>query len=328
MTDAPDLRAIESKIKAKVETHLADAGRGGGAYVSNRASELGLACDTYHVLRWLRPELWQPPDVGLKKIFRIGEAMERPNLRLVEDAGFKVVEHGRPYSWAPMKISAHIDAKIIVPELSPDPIPLEHKTLSPNGFRFFRKAYDSGADWHAILEAKYTAYRKYPAQLQVYELLDGAAFGAWMLFEKASGDFFFWIHALDLDYAESLLRRAERVNAAVAAGEVPTPVRCDFCRDCQFQKSFCFLGQDFGPGHDVILDPSESAEWEAKLDRYAELASAASEHDDLWDEIKERFGGKTTIVGSWHLETTTYLQKRKAQEAREIEVSRLNVTRL
>jgi hypothetical protein len=324
----PDFRAAEARLLETVNQHIEADDSGGSVYNSNRASEIGIECDAYHALRWLRPDLWRPPDLGLRKIFRIGNALEKPNLRLIEDAGYKIVEQNRAYSWSAKRISAHIDAKILIPELGPEPVPLEHKTLSPNGFRAFKKIYDDEADWREILGMRYMIYRKYPAQLMAYEFLDGTPHGVWMFFEKTSGDFFFWLHELDFEYAETLIQRAERTNENVAAGRIPEPRRCEWCAGCVYEKSHCFLGKDFGPGYDVMLGADEIAEWEPKIARAQELAEPARERDDLMDEIKAFFKGRTAVVGSWFVESKSSIQKRKAQPEREIEMFRLKIEKL
>jgi hypothetical protein len=300
-----DLTIIEDSLKAQVDGHIISTARN-YARTANRASELGLACDTWHDLAHQKPELMQLPPLPLLKIFRIGTALEKPNLRLIEDAGLKIIEQGRQFTQTKYRISGHIDAKIGVPILRNIPIPLETKTCSPGTFRMIKAMKEETGDWHGMLDSKYIFLRKYPGQLQTYELQDNSEWGAWFFFEKTAGDFFFWIAPLDLEYAESLLQRAERINADCDAGRIAEPVRKDLCDGCEFERSFCFVGKDFGPGYDFIMDIESIALWTEKLERRYELKPLASEYEDLDEEIKDFFKGRKTVVGNWLIESKGY----------------------
>ena len=79
---------------------------------NNRASEAGHPCVRFLVLSRLQPELKTLHDVGLQRIFDEGNLHEKAVLREMEDAGFKIVEQQRPFSWTKFHLSGHIDAKI------------------------------------------------------------------------------------------------------------------------------------------------------------------------------------------------------------------------
>jgi hypothetical protein len=335
--DSAALRAIEQGMAAKIDAELMS--RGGGvvqrAAKSHRASEIGFACDTYQALRWLKPEAASPYDLGTMKRFYLGKVLERPNIRLMQDAGLEVAESGqdvdaRKFSldWTLKNISGRNDAWVRVPEVGPDIYPLEHKTAAPSTYRMLRKMYDDGGNWRAMLESSFSFLCKFPGQLQCYEFLAGVEWGVWFIFEKASGDYFFWVNQLDYEYAETLIQRAERTAINVRAGTIPTPKRIPLCRGCDFERGHCFTGRDFGEGYDIVMDPEELAEWEAKIDRYMELTEAeSSELEELREVIGERFKGKTSIVGKWFLESKPYLRTNydvpkelKLQYARQSEV--------
>ena len=305
MIDA-DLRDIEQSLVLQVDQQLLRNRNSGKIVKGNRASEIGHTCLTFHSLRRLRPDVAPPKDLGTLKRFYIGTVMERPNLRLLQDAGLNVVESQQPLDWEIGNLTGHMDAWISLPQLSPDPIPLEHKTAAPSTYRMVRKIYENGADWHDLLKHKFSFLRGYPAQLQSYQLLSNTEWGCWFFFEKASGDYFFWIVPLDLEYAEILVKRAEAVEKNVKAKLIPDPVRCEECAGCDYASAYCFLGKDYGQGYDLLLTAEEIAIWLPHLERYAELKPFSQEYDDLDEEIKTAFKGRTVLVGPFLVTSKPY----------------------
>jgi hypothetical protein len=128
-----------------------------------------------------------------------------------------------------------------------------------------------------------------------------------MLFKnKTTGEKCQKLFILDSDmmaYAETILKKLELVNEWVKKGEAPPAERISDCADCGFAKTSCFVGQDYGPGFDLILDEPELI---AKLERREALAPAAAEFKDLDEELKEQFKGKPSIVGDWRIESKPY----------------------
>ena len=333
--EAVDIRKVEESLGLQVDQHLLTKANRGNVVKSNRASEIGHTCMTFHSLRRLRPDLAKPKDLGALRRFHIGEVMERPNIRLLQDAGLEVYESQEPLDWSSGNLSGHMDARIKIPAIFDGPIPLEHKTAAPSTFRMVKKIHDNGADWHDLLEHKFTFLRSYPAQLQSYELLYGTPWGCWFFFEKASGEYFFWIVPLDYEYAETLVKRAEAVEANVTKGVIPTPARCEECAGCDYASTFCFVGKDFGPGYEMLLTAEEIALWVPRIERYLELKPTADEYEDLAEEIKTAFRGRTALVGNFLLQskpykTTTYKVPKevKAPYAVESEGFRFSIERI
>jgi len=185
--EAAELRAIEEEMALYVDEELLRDRKAGAVVKANRASEIGHECMTWHLLKRLRSDLAKPKNLGMKKRFHIGSALERPNMRLLQDAGLDVRESQEPLDWTIGNLSGHMDARIGIPRIGPGDFPLEHKTAAPSTFRMVKKIYDTSRDWHDLLEHKFTYLRAYPAQLQAYELLAGREWGCWFFFEKASG---------------------------------------------------------------------------------------------------------------------------------------------
>jgi hypothetical protein len=294
-----DALQIEQNLKERVDQHIL-SGIKSFARWSNWAGDLGFECDTYQALCRLKPELKPLPDLGLAKVFRASGMLEAPNLRLLEEAGIKIVEQARPYTWNEKKISGRIDAKI---EFEVDGkllrIPLEHKALSPNSYRTVLKHKQDGI---SLRQSKYSWMRKYPGQLQIYDLMDGSEYGLWMFYEKVCGDYFFWLDPIDYTYTEELIQRAERTNAAVEAGTIPEPERKPICEGCDFERTHCFVGKEGGEGWEFITD----AEWLIKVQRYLEIKPLTSEAEDLWDEFKAAFQAKTVIIGDQKFESKPF----------------------
>ena len=304
--EAVDLRQIENSLALQVDGRLLEKANRGNVVKSNRASEIGHTCMTFHSLRRLRSDLARPKDLGTLRRFHIGEALERPNLRLLQDAGLEVTESQEPLDWTTGNLSGHMDARIRVQQIYSGAIPLEHKTAAPSTYRMVKRIYDNGADWHELLTHKFTYLRGYPAQLQSYELLYNTPWGCWFFFEKASGEYFFWIVPLDFEYAETLIRRAEAIETNVAKGVIPAPARCDECAGCDYASTYCFVGKDFGPGFEMLLTAEEIAIWVPRIERYLELKPASDEYEDLAEEIKNAFRGRTALVGNFLLQSKPY----------------------
>lgn len=291
---------IENALKAKADAYLMRE-RDIHPRWSNWAGDLGFECDTYQCLARLHPELKPLPDIGLMKIFRASSMTEKPNLQFLSDAGIKIVEQGRPYQWVEKKISGRIDSKIgIEVEGKEFIVPLEHKAVSPYVFRDIIKHKAEGIP---LQKSKRAWLRKYPGQIMTYELMDGAEFGSFFYYDKAGGDYLFWIVSLDLEYAETLVQRAERVNKFVDEGVIPPAERKEICERCDFEKTACFTGKEGGEGYEMIFD---QADLDAKLARWDEIREIAKEFEEIDDDIKSAFKGKTVITADFKIESKPY----------------------
>ncbi|MFW6132179.1 MAG: hypothetical protein ACOC5F_06255 [Candidatus Aminicenantaceae bacterium] len=293
---------IEQNLKEKLDSYLAKKIKSYARW-SNWAGDLGFECDTYQALCRLKPELKPLPDLGLIKVYRTGTQLETPNLQLMQNAGIEIVEQARPYQWREKEISGRIDAKVKISTNGKEVIvPLEHKACSSSIFMAIKNHKEKGIPLH---KSKYHWVRKYPGQLLVYELMDGSEFGVWFFYNKVSGDFFFWVLPIDYDYTEELIQRAERCNKNVKKGDIPKPKQKNICKKCDFAKTFCFPGQDYGPGFDFLSDEEK----EAKLIRWYETEEPYKEHKQLDKELKEDFKGKDTVIGDFMITSKEYERK-------------------
>lgn len=306
MISPKKLVEIEGELARQLNTHIASGIRNNISRGHNNASDIGFECDTYHVLCRLKGKLRPKISVDLEKLFRVGREWERPNIRWLQDAEIKVRETtDKRFEWEKYNIVGYMDADIIIPEIGPKiKIPLEHKTVSPNGFRAIKKCKEDGI---SLTQAKQTWVRKYPGQLMTYMLFKEVDIGAWFFFEKASGDFLWWLIALDYDYAESLLKKAERCEKNVAKGFIPEIETKEICSMCDFAKTYCYPDKDYGPGFAFLSDK----EAEERLERREALKAGRSEYNELDKLLKGHFRGQNVVVGNFKIETKVHSKSTK-----------------
>lgn len=254
---------------------------------SNRASEMGHPCDRYLV--YLRTRGGERPlhDIGLQFIFDEGNLHEDAVLKDLQNAGIKTIEQQRYFEWKKYQITGSIDTKILDDGKA---IPIEIKSFSDWNW----KAINSVED---MFKSKALYMKKYPAQLTLYLIMDEKEEGAFILKNKTNGLLKQIPMKLDFAYAESLIQKAERVNAFVEAGTLPEyiPYADNICGVCSFAH-ICL--PDVTHEATLLDDP----ELESKLDRRGELKSLKDEFDELDKEIREVLKEKPeAIVGKWQI---------------------------
>lgn len=263
---------------------------------SNRASEMGHPCERYLVYlrtRWQEKALH---DVDLQFIFDKGSRDEEGVLMDLREAGIKIVEQQRPFSWPKYQITGSIDAKILD---NGNAIPIEIKSFSDWNW----KAIGSVEDMH---KSKALYMRKYPAQLTLYLIMDEKEEGLFILFNKQSGKIKPVPMRLDFAYAETLIQKAERVNEHVKNNTLPDRINYDenICEQCGFSH-ICLP--------DVIHEASliDDPDFELKLNRRAALKEAKDEYDQLDKEIREAVKEKPEVIcGDWRL-TGKWIEKKE-----------------
>lgn len=269
---------------------------------NNRASEAGHPCIRFLVLSRTSNELKVLHDVGLQRIFDLGNLFEDYLLRQMAESGrLRVVEQQRAYEWPTFQLTGRIDGKLAVNGAY---LPLEIKSSAPHIFDTIKDMTPED-----MLKSKYAWIRKYPAQILLYMLMEGVENGIMIFINKTNGEQSEKVFRLEgelLEYAESILKKLEAVNAHVAAGTCPDAKLIDDCKGCAFSKTACFPGADYGPGIDILQD----SDLEAKLDRRGDLEPAAKEFEALDKEIKDGFKGRPgAVVGAWLIESSKHERK-------------------
>ncbi len=263
---------------------------------SNRASELGHPCLRYLVFNRTRWQEKSLPPPSLQLVFDIGNDIEERVMRDLKEAGFQVIEQQRGFEWKEYDITGTVDMKILIDGKA---VPCEVKSMSPFMFESINSIQD-------MLQSKYAYMQKYPAQLSLYLLMDNKERGLFLIKNKSTGAMKeIWMD-LDYDYSESILKKAEAINAHVQAGTVPEPMEYDekICDGCSFAH-ICNVER---VGKETsIVDDEELAD---QLKRYEELKPLAKEFEVIDESLKKKLSGKAKLLvgdfyidGSWRKRT-------------------------
>jgi hypothetical protein len=173
-----------------------------------------------------------------------------------------------------------------------DVFPCEVKSAAPNAFASINSVQD-------MLHHKWAYMRRYPAQLTLYLLMDNKERGLFLFKNKSTGELKeIWMD-LDMDFAESLVQKAEAINKHVAEGTLPSPMEYqeDICGDCGFVH-ICLPDRI---GKEVEI--SDNTELLELVIRYNTLKPGAKEFDEVNDRINKIVEGKEKIlVGDWFIE--------------------------
>lgn len=261
---------------------------------TNRASELGHECLRYLVLNRTRWQEKKPHDVKLQLLFDEGNHQEDIVIRDLLEAGVRVSEQQKAFEWRKYQITGHLDLTATVNGFNG---PIEIKSMNPHIFDSINSLEDF---------KKYFWTARYLAQMQIYLLMNESERGYFLLKNKSTGELKQIEVILDYGFAESLIKKAETVNAHVEAETLP-----DFCKDPEACKRCAFFGHVCNPPLEfdapVIADDPELVEI---LDRRAELEEGKKEFDRLDKKVKSRFKldeyvGKQFVAGKHFISITS-----------------------
>jgi hypothetical protein len=222
-------------------------------------------------------------------IFDMGRMVEEAVYHDLREAGVAIIEQQRPFAWPAYQITGHIDCKLAVNGCA---YPCEIKSAAP-------AAFDSINSIEDMLRHKWPYMRRYPAQLTLYMLMDGKERGLFLFKNKSTGALKELWMSLDYDFAESLVHKAELVNADVDEGILPTPM--------EYQEGVC---DDCGYAH-ICLPERIGKEVEVTDD--SELLELLAEYETLkpgakrWEEVDKRItelvkGREKVLAGDWFVE--------------------------
>ena len=264
---------------------------------SNRASVLGHECERYLVFKRTRWQEEKLHGVKLQGIFDLGNVLEAAVLRDLAEAGVKVVEQQRAFSWPEHLITGHIDAKVLV---NGSAMPIEIKTSSPYVWGSLNTLDD-------MKRGRYPYLRRYPAQMMLYLLMDNKETGLFLFFNKLTGELKEIPCPLDYQLGEALIQKADSINSHVAAGTIPPCIEYDemTCGECGFLH-IC-LPEIRRP--ELVME--DDPELGSDLKRWYELKPLKAEYEKLDKGIKEKVNGREKLVVDDFL-ITSKLQHRKA----------------
>lgn len=291
---------------------------------NNRASSLGHACLrylTYERLNWKDKIL---PSVERIQLYRLGKTLEDQARRDIDGSEIngeicRIVEAETLYEYkenGKILCRGKIDGKL---ELGRERYPIEIKSMQ--GHQWVKM--DSMEDF---LYADKFWLRKYIAQLTMYLLMTNSQYGALFLVNKANGQYkCIWIE-LNYEFAETIVKQAQKVNEYVLKNEYPDRIEYSdsICAKCDFAH-ICLPDIKTAPGMQVI----DNEEVTALLARREEIKPINSEYTKLDKQIKTLISGQNNIIVGDYLITCKEIKKHfDATEARDTVEVRYKIVNL
>lgn len=298
MSDEP----IEHEMTEQYLAHMQQKSRVFPCH-TNRASALGDPCERKLVYMRTRWKDALKPEPVLQSIFDLGSLFERHFVRVLEDLGYRVYEQQRALEFPEENITGHLDAVLGREEWGDLGHVADIKSCSTHIWHKINSLDD-------LVHAKQHHLRKYPAQITLYLLMKADVEeqrGVIIFVDKQTGvpkDI--WVD-LDLDYAESLLQKARRINEHVEAGTMPDriPYTPHGCGRCEY-RHICV--PDITSAEAIVwLDDEGLIEALGIRDRTAEERTEYVDADKaLKAAMKARYArGETRLaIGDWYVEGT------------------------
>lgn len=263
-----------------------------------RASNLGHPCERYLYLLIKHWEEQKPHDVGLQNIFDLGNTLEEHTIKNIKEAGFEVV--------TPTVRSWKVDVKggiitgredIRIKDENGELLPVEIKGISPF-------EYDKLNTVNDFLNSKKSYIQGYPAQLFIYMWKFAKEKGFFALTNKLTGETKFIEVPFDYDYGDNMLKKAERIYAALEAETPP-----DACDDISLCEN-CSLAHICGQVRRIPADIDLDDELDALINRKQELAAAKKEYEQVDAEIKAKVGEREKVItGEYLIERKSFIKK-------------------
>jgi len=282
-----------------------------------RASNIGHPCERYLYLLIKHWDEQQPHDEGLQNIFDFGNSVEEYTIKKLKDAGLEIITPTQR-SWKVENpfITGREDIRIKDPK-DGQLYPAEIKGLSP----FEWERLNSIEDFY---NSKRYYVRGYPSQLMVYCWKFEKEKGFFVLTNKLTGKIKIIEVPFDWDRADALLKKGERIYAALADESGKTvPAACDditVCEECAM-RHLCSASIE-RPDMDI-----DDGELEALIDRKGELAAAYKEYNETNDKIKAAVGDRDKVLAGKYVVTAKNIEKKeyvvKARTERRVTVTRL-----
>jgi hypothetical protein len=284
----------------------------------NWASDAGHPCVRYLVFSRIAWQMKVPPDTTLQFIFKRGAAAEAVIDEELKLAGFKIVEHGRPYEDESLKIRGKIDRKL---EIDGVRVPVEYKTVSPREIDHINSVEDMIAHDKVYI-------RQWPAQLLLYMLMSGSDLGLFYL--KNSLTWYpksIWVTLAEkMPYVYGLIDKLREVNYHAEKGIVPEiwPADISICDRCGFFLP-CEPIKHFGAEAQIMLQ----TELEDLLDERGRLQDSYKRYGVVDKQVKEQFEGvEKAICGHWLIEGKEQAMEVKPQTARTNRFWKLKIERI
>lgn len=287
---------------------------------ANWVTTLAHPCEAYAVyMRTVPPDQRRSIDARLATLFSEGNDQARMVKRDLIDAGFECSGEEGQVAWAKYQITGRRDLKIWKQGL-PGRMPAEVKSCSPF-------TYDSINSVEDLKNHKWDFIQKWWKQVALYLVLDSQEEYWLLLKNKSTGQIKIipiTLGADELAAAEVMLKKAEKTNALIQIGELPTQAMKlsdpDVCNECEF-FTVCLPEVNFGAAAHILTD-EEAADMAEKTGRLLELKPLAKEYEALDEEVKGNVktltaDGSDQVVYGDYVASVKYVQI-KAQPAKMV----------
>lgn len=251
-----------------------------------RASNIGHPCERYLYLLIKNWQDQKPINSTTQCIFDLGNKIEEYAIAKLKEAGYEVITPViRSWQIDDPYITGREDILIKNPE-DGDMLPGEIKGLSPYEYERLNTISD-------FLNSKKYYIRAYPMQLLTYMWKFNKEHGIFFIVNKLTGE----MKPIDLflkDHEElmiQMLEKATRVNKAVEENKMPEPIDdMDVCEKCP-------LAHICEHSIAVPLDVEYDDELDDLIDQRDALKESKKTYEDLDDQIKEKIGQRTKVLG-------------------------------
>lgn len=307
-----DANFIQGKIDGFVESEIT-------VYPCNnlRASNIGHPCERYLYLLIKHWDQQEPHDKSLQNIFDFGNSVEDYTIKKLRDAGL-ICLTPKVRSWKvenPL-ITGREDIRIQDPD-NGEFFPAEIKGLSPNEWEKLNSVDD-------FYRSKRYYVRAYPAQLMVYCWRFEKEKGFFILTNKLTGQIKVIEVPFDWDKADALLKKGERIYAALADETGATvPAACEDQSVCER----CSLRHICTAAHARPEASIDDGTLEDIIDKRNELRAGYEAYREADEEFKRAVGNRDKIITGKYLVQSKIISKQeyvvKARQERRVTVTRL-----
>ena len=267
---------------------------------SNWASRLGHPCERMLVYERTAADKKTGYGVETQTVFDEGKMHERAILQELLEVGVEIFDVQRAFELKDFNIRGRVDFKITDNGDRHNLIPVEIKSITPYVFDKINKVEDFSKYWWMV---------PIPGQLTLYMLGENHEKGLWILKNRGTGQLKEIEYNLDWDYADSLCKKAERINEAVEAINNPDPDpqveyflpeklnQVDHCDHCDF-KAHCCPDLSYGDG----LELSDNKELEKMLELRESLRENYKEYGKIDKIVKAKIkGASNVLIGRFHV---------------------------
>ena len=286
------------------------------------ASDIAHPCMAYQIYKFTHGDKIDPTPPEKVLMFAQGNQIEDVAQRHLTMGGWKIITKEERFEWdnggrlkTPM--AGRIDFRIGRGDDHRDRgFPIDIKGLAP--YTVEKLVPEEGID--QFINAREMWLRKYPGQILLYCFMGNWPVGALHIYNKANygNQKTIWFRLDDhLEYVETLLKRAEEINACLEAGEPGEPLQewdDIWCKWCPYVQ-FCLPNRDFGPGAEFIEDDHLAKD----IARLLELEATGKEYKKLDDSLKTLFKPSDGTSKSLHRgEGTQFVNMKYAVVSRAI----------